>query len=246
MRTTESTPKHQLNSVPLSSLEQLFDQVPDIAFFVKDADGRYVAINQSLAARHGLASKQEAIGKRPSDICKGDFGKSPAEQDYRVLRSGAPMIDHLEMQWEMPGRPVWCITTKLPPKDASGKTIGIVGFSKDVRSAVEPSVVPGSFARALEIFERDLPSEASPSWLAKLAKMPTHRFSRTMKLIFGITPTQYIAKSRLGKASNLLLQTNHTISEIAQHCGYFDHSAFSRAFKKATGSTPISFRRQWK
>lgn len=235
-----------LTTVPIAALEQLFDQVPDIAFFIKDSRGRYVAVNHSLLARHGLSTKQEAIGKKPSDIGSGEFGKLPSEQDRLVLRSGMPIIDHLEMQWEMPGRPVWCLTTKVPLKDDHGRTVGIVGFSRDIRTTVAPSAVPTTFARALEQFDRDLPSEASPSWLAKLAKMPNHRFARTMKLIFGLTPSQYIAKSRLGKASNLLLQTERSISDIAQFCGYFDHSAFSRAFKKATGASPINFRRQWK
>lgn len=235
-----------LRSVPIAALEQLFDQVADIAFFVKDSQGKYVAVNHSLLARHGLSSKQGALGKSPADICSGDFGKLPSEQDKQVLSSGVPMIDHLEMQWEMPGRPVWCLTTKVPLHDGHGQVIGIVGFSRDIRMAVAASVVPTTFARALEQFERDLPSEASPSWLAKLAKMPNHRFARTMKLIFGLTPTQYIAKSRLGKASSLLLQTDKSISDIAQLCGYFDHSAFSRAFKKTIGASPIDFRRQWK
>lgn len=236
----------KLTTVPIAALEQLFDQVPDVAFFVKDCHGKYVAVNHSLLARHGLTSKQEAVGKSPADICSGDFGKLPSEQDRQVLSTGIPIMDRLEMQWEMPGRPVWCLTTKVALKNDDGQVIGIVGFSRDVRTAVAPSAVPKTLARALEHFERDLPAETSPSWLAKLAKMPNHRLARTMKLIFGLTPTQYIAKSRLGKASSLLLQTEKSISDIAQICGYFDHSAFSRAFKKATGTSPIEFRRQRK
>ncbi len=71
-----------LSTVPIAALEQLFDQVPDVAFFIKDSQGRNVAVNHSLLARHGLSCKQDAIGKKPSDICSGEF------VPYR--RSGVP------------------------------------------------------------------------------------------------------------------------------------------------------------
>ncbi|MFM9030261.1 MAG: hypothetical protein ACKOTF_06210 [Opitutaceae bacterium] len=38
-------------------LEELFDHTPDIAFFIKDAAGRYTTVNHSLVERHGLQSK---------------------------------------------------------------------------------------------------------------------------------------------------------------------------------------------
>lgn len=137
----------QIESVPIPVLEQLFDQVPDVAFFVKDSSGRYLAVNQSLVERHGFHTKAEVLGKNPAEICSGDFGRIPSEQDRQVLRTGYPIIDHLEMQWDLSGKPVWCLTTKLPLLSDSGQAVGIVGFSKDVRMAVELASVPPSFVR---------------------------------------------------------------------------------------------------
>ena len=72
-------PRH-VSQVEVAFLESLFDRSPDVAFFVKDAAGRYVAVNESLVARHGLKSKSQVIGKCPRDICPGDFGRSPTDR----------------------------------------------------------------------------------------------------------------------------------------------------------------------
>jgi hypothetical protein len=58
---SESSLPRRVSQVELGLLEKLFDRSPDVAFFVKDAAGRYVAVNESLVARHGLKSKSQAI-----------------------------------------------------------------------------------------------------------------------------------------------------------------------------------------
>ena len=125
-----------VSQVDIALLERLFDRSPDVAFFVKDAAGRYVAVNESLVARHGLKSKSQVIGKCPRDICPGEFGRIPTEQDEKVLHTGRPLVDHLEMQWHRPNDPVWCLTTKLPMLDSNGAVVGLIGFSRDIRAAV--------------------------------------------------------------------------------------------------------------
>lgn len=232
-------------SVDVALLEELFDLVPDVAFFVKDAEGRYVSINQSLATRHGLKSKILAIGRTPSEICPGEFGRVPTEQDRSVLTTGRPLIDHLECQWHVPHEPVWCLTTKLPIRDASGHVVGIVGFSRDVRVTIEPSEVPPKFATALAEFERELPAEASPAWLAQRSSLTPQRLARLTKRIFDLTPSQLISKTRTAAASLMLIDTDLSVSEIAHACGFCDHSAFSRSFRSATGFAPTEFRNQW-
>ena len=42
---------------------------------------RYRGVNVSLVERHGLTEKSQVIGKRPRDICPGDFGTLPSVQD---------------------------------------------------------------------------------------------------------------------------------------------------------------------
>lgn len=231
-----------VSHVEVALLERLFDRSPDVAFFVKDAAGRYVAVNDSLVARHGLNSKSQVIGKCPHEICPGDFGRIPSEQDTKVLRSGRPLLDHLEMQWYRPNAPVWCLTTKLPIVDVSGGTVGLIGFSRDIRAAVEPDEIPAGFANALAEFEQTLSAEMTPAWLARRSALTLPRLARLTKRLFDLTPGQFITKSRIGAASRMLRETEKSVAEIAHACGFYDHSAFTRAFRSATGITPTKFR----
>lgn len=230
--------------VDVALLERLFDRSPDVAFFVKDAGGRYVAVNDSLVARHGLKSKSQVIGKCPHDICPGDLGRIPTEQDEKVLRTGRPLVDHLEMQWHRPHDPVWCLTTKLPILDSDGTALGLIGFSRDVRVPVEPQEIPTDFAHTLEAFEHSLSSEVTPAWLARRSKLSPQRLTRLTKRLFGLTPSQFITKSRIAAASRMLRDRDQSVAEIAHACGFYDHSAFTRAFRSATGMSPSEFRAQ--
>jgi AraC-like DNA-binding protein len=61
--------------------------------------------------------------------------------------------------------------------------------------------------------------------------------------VFHLTPRQLLTKTRVEAASRQLASGEGTIVDIAQACGYADHSAFTRQFRAVTGMTPRAFRR---
>lgn len=244
LQATGSNMVVSLESIDVRVLQSLFNLTADIAFFIKDLGGRYVVVNDSLLARHGLKSEREAIGKTPQEICPGKFGSIPTEQDQLVLRSGKPLLDHLELQWHRPNEPVWCLTSKIPLKDSLGSTIGLIGFSRDVRSSVRTDEIPKTFAEVMETFEQTPAMELSPALLATRSKLSPARLARLTKKLFGLTPSQLIVKTRITSASRLLRETNLSVATIAQQCGYSDQSAFTRAFRQASGVTPVEYRRR--
>jgi len=77
--------------------------------------------------------------------------------------------------------------------------------------------------------------------LARTANMSVAQIERYFLRIFHITPRQMIIKTRVEAASRLLAG-EASVAEIAQACGYGDHSAFTRQFKATTGFTPTQFR----
>lgn len=232
-----------ISSINLELLVTLFDQASDVAFFVKNALGQYIAVNDSLLNRHGLTRREDAIRKRPSDICPGDFGRVPTEQDNKVLRTRVPLVNHLEMQWHRPFQPVWCLTTKLPILDSNGEVSGLIGFSRDLRLQVESHDIPQEFAAALDYFELNLNQLHSPSALAERSNLTQQRLNRLTKRIFSLTASQLITKIRIAAACQMLLESQKSVSEISLACGFFDQSAFTRTFRSATGVTPSEFRK---
>ena len=68
--------------------------------------------------------------------------------------------------------------------------------------------------------------------------------SRAFKKCFGITISDYIISRRLQKATDLLLSTDSSITEIATSCGMNSAHYFSKVFTEKTGTTPSDFRRR--
>jgi AraC-like DNA-binding protein len=82
----------------------------------------------------------------------------------------------------------------------------------------------------------------TPAWLARSVRLTPQRLARLIKRLFGLTPSQFITKSRIAAASRMLRDSDRSVAEIAHACGFSDHSAFTRAFRSASGMTPSEFR----
>jgi PAS domain S-box-containing protein len=226
----------------ISVVAELFKNVPETAFFVKDRAGRYVLCNQSLLERCGLRGEKEIVGRHVREIFPAELGERYAAQDEQVLRTGRPLIDRLELHWYPSRRTGWCLTTKLPLRDAGGNIVGLIGISRDLRALSDASGIPAGLVVALEHLDSSFHEPLSPAQLARRAGLSPVRFARLIKRIFRLTPTQLISQRRLAAASRMLLEGTGAVADIALACGFYDHSAFTRAFRAATGSTPTQFR----
>jgi AraC-like DNA-binding protein len=242
-RRPTTPPMHPASSPAL--LEQLFDHVHDLIFFIKDTSGRYLAVNESMVQRCGCRHKSDLIGRRASEVYPRELGGAFARQDDEVLRTGKPILDRLELHLYARRRPGWCLTTKLPMHDETGRItgiIGIIGISRDLRGHQDVQDLPAGITAALEHLEKHVGDTLSPAILARVARLPAPRFARHIKRIFRLTPMQLITNARLAAASRLLCESRQSVADIALACGFCDHSAFTRAFRLATSMTPTAFR----
>jgi AraC-like DNA-binding protein len=70
---------------------------------------------------------------------------------------------------------------------------------------------------------------------------PFH-FLRLFSNVLGVTPHQYLIRSRLRRAARLLADDTRPITEVALDVGFADLSNFVRTFHRAAAMSPRSFR----
>jgi PAS domain S-box-containing protein len=227
-------------------VDRLFDGVPDIVFFVKDANGRYMAVNDTLASRCGLASKEAALGLTTDQLFPPPLGEDFALQDREILRKGGPIRDHLELHLYPGGRSGWCLTFKEPIMGKGGKIVGICGISRDLHSPDEPGGDLAALSGVIDYIHRHFDEALRLPALAEMAGLSVYQFDQRIRGLFHVTAGQYLVKVRIDSACDRLSNTKEPISQIALSCGYSDQSAFSRQFKQAVGISPLAYRKKIK
>ena len=67
-------------------------------------------------------------------------------------------------------------------------------------------------------------------------------FSKIFKEKFGLTPKVYIQEKRLEYAKKLIMETELTLNQISELCGFSDYVQFSKFYKKKEGISPSQVR----
>lgn len=79
--------------------------------------------------------------------------------------------------------------------------------------------------------------------LAALAGLSAFHFLRLFARVVGVTPHQYVVRSRLRRAARLLADEDLPVTHVALEAGFEDLSHFVRTFHRAAGVSPGRFRR---
>lgn len=223
-------------------VEQLFAEIPDIVFCVKNSHGQYVAANAAFAERLGHQSVSSILGKTATDIFPPVLAATYQAQDESVLRDGREISNRLELVCNRGGSLGWYLAHKVPLIGKDGTIIGLASTSRDL---LMPGAADLRFAGLVDVVERiqrDFAEDLKPSELAVTANLSPTQLERRMRKVFKLTISQFIRKTRIGAAARMLTKSDRPIVDIALDCGYSDQSAFTRQFKATVGLAPGSYR----
>ena len=222
----------------------LFEHLPEVHFFAKDADGRFVASSTGVLQKLDFRREEEIIGLTDADIHPPRVAREIRVDDLRVMTTRQPQLDRVEALFTRTQAKNWYVTTKLPIFDTRGEVIGIMGFVRPYRRA--STEMPGA-QRLEKVVAHIHAHHAEPMTipnLARVACLSARQLGRRFKDVFGMSPQEFVVRTRVQAASEDLIHTDKALSDIALAHGFYDQSSFSRQFNQHTGETAFSYRQR--
>ncbi|WP_138004818.1 PAS domain-containing sensor histidine kinase [Halalkalirubrum salinum] len=107
-------------------LDSLFDSIP-IHLFVKDEQGRHLYVSEGHVSEY----EDSLIGKTDLELDGVDEShrRSAYEDDMHVIETSEPILDKEEY---IEAYDKWNLTSKVPWRDETGETIGLIGIARDI------------------------------------------------------------------------------------------------------------------
>jgi len=232
------------DSLDAASILALFSELRDLYFFMKDREGRFIGANQLQLDKLGLASEAELLGKTDYDFFPSYMIDQYARDDAQVMESGEPTLRRIELVANSDGSISWHVTSKFPLMNQSGECVGIIGYMRDFDRSDNAWKPYRRMNAAVDYISKHYADPLEVANLAAVAGLSISQFERRFRIAFQQTPSRFIIRYRLTKASQLLVQTDNTISQIALEVGFYDHSHFSREFQKLFNIAPGRYRKQ--
>jgi PAS domain S-box-containing protein len=224
----------------VAALNDVFAGVPHVMFCVKAPDGRYLAVNQAFAERAGRSAPGEVLGSTAGGLFPADLAATYEAQDARVLADGEPIRNELELILRPDGTRGWYVTTKTRLLDDAQGLIGIVAVSYDLHTGIETGLQ--GLQAAIDTARRRYAEPLKVADLAVAAGLSTTQLERSLRKAIGMSPKQLLIRIRIDEAIRRLDDSDLPLATIADQCGFYDQSSFTRQFQRAVGMAPGAYR----
>ncbi len=115
-------------------------------------------------------------------------------------------------------------------------------YSKPIEAEQSVGISWGRLRKVLAYIDSHLETLPSNAELAEMCGMSEAYFSREFRRAVGHPPHQYMMRKRLDSASQLLVNGDRRIVDIAHEFGFNDASHFTRSFFAQFGMTPAQYK----
>jgi len=237
----------RIGQVPdsLQTILGLFDFVPNIYFYIKDKDRRFLWMNEPLRQLLGANSIEDCIGKRDSDFFTSDLVFLYHQEDDVVFMSRRPLLHRPWIVARRADRPKWFLSSKIPLFGADDSIVALAGIMLNINHDLEIIQPLSEMQTAVDYVIAHYHERIDIETLASLAFLSTRQFERRFQNLFHMPPSEFILKVRLDTAIRHLTESDLPITQIAIQCGFYDNSHFTRLFKRKLGVSPIQFRKKF-
>jgi len=191
----------------------ILDNIPDLAW-VKDASGRFIAVNRAFALAKGFPEASYMIGKTDLEVHPRELAESYRCDDAEVMASGgSKRIEERHVTSD--GEDTLIETIKTALRGADGRVAGTVGIARDITARVRAE----ADRKAREVAEAA--SQAKSTFVANMS----HEIRTPMNAILGMTALalrgsleprerNYVQKAHA--SAELLLQVLNDILDFAK------------------------------
>ena len=131
----------------------LFDLIPDVAFFMKDTEGRFVMNNRRACAFCRVKQESETYGKTDHDFFPKEQADEYVRGDQEVIRTSKPIINEI---CAAPGVTDQLIVySKVPVYNSKKKIIGVAGIHRIIDGLRDIPQWQGRFAQSVDYIHKN-------------------------------------------------------------------------------------------
>jgi AraC-like DNA-binding protein len=227
------------------SIEQMFEFLPEVSFYIKDRQCRWMACNAWAAQSLNYRDRAEILGATEFDFFPRQIAEKIYEDDQRVMATGVRLLNRIEVIINQSGHLVWVSSDKVPLFDRAGTVVGLMGITRVISASSDLPAGFRSFQAAITHVQEHLHEEIRMDDLAGLSHLSPSQFRKRFRMLFHLSPREFVLRTRLQTAARRLLATRDPIIFIALDCGFSSQSYFTAQFRAFFGISPNKYRKKW-